>query len=73
MLTWLLPVLSRIRGFFLRRSFEKEFESEVRTHLAILAERFRSQGLSDREAQDAARRQFGSVAQLQEELREGVR
>ncbi|MGH9668283.1 MAG: permease prefix domain 1-containing protein, partial [Bryobacteraceae bacterium] len=70
MLAWVRPVLSKIRGFFARRRSEDDFETEVRTHLALLADRFRQQGLSELDAQDAARRQFGGVAQLQEELRE---
>src|SRR5205809_2625753 len=44
----------------------REFEQEVEGHINILAERFRAQGLSETEALQAARRQFGNLTALKE-------
>ena len=63
-------LFSRLQAFFRRGAAEQELAEEVRSHLALLEERYRGQGLSAAEARAAARRQFGGVTQLKEELRE---
>ncbi len=63
-------VLSRILGTFRRRRLDEEFDEEVRAHLDMLARRFMSQGLEPAEARYAARRQFGGVMQMKQDLRE---
>jgi len=62
--------LSRIAGTLRRRRLEEEFDEEVRDHLEMLAERFVVRGMDPVEARYAARRQFGGVTQMKEELRE---
>ncbi len=49
---------------------DDEFDDEVRAHLALLEERFISQGMERQEAFYAARRQFGGVTKVQQEIRE---
>jgi len=49
-----------------RRS-DADFDEEVKTHLALLTERFVRQGLSPDKAAVAARRQFGNIRSLMEE------
>src|SRR2546422_10248407 len=70
MLAKVRAMLSRIRGMLERRRFEREFDEESRAHLAMLEERFLRQGMNAEEAHYAARRQFGGVTQLKENLRE---
>jgi len=57
----------------LRRLFQggadTDFDAEVATHSALLAERYRSQGMSPEEAARAASRQFGNTTLLKEDRR----
>lgn len=64
----LRKLFARIAGSLRRRNFDAGFDEEIRTHLALLAERFARQGMSRDEAEHAARRQFGGIAQLKNEL-----
>lgn len=52
---------------------EREFGAEVEAHIQIEAERLQEQGLSEEEAQAAARRAFGNVTQAQERFYESDR
>jgi predicted permease len=70
MLDNLRTLLSRIRAIFQQASADRELDAEVQSHLDMLVQRFRSQGMSEEEARHAARRQFGGVAQLKEDLRD---
>jgi predicted permease len=70
MLHRLHAAFSRMTGTFRRRRLESELAEELDEHLGRLAERFVQQGMSPEEARYAARRQFGGVTQLQENLRE---
>ena len=61
-----------IRAFIwkLRRLFQRgadtDFDAEIATHSALLAERYRSQGMSPEEAARAASRQLGfGISRLQ--------
>lgn len=63
-------VFARMRETFRRREAEEEFDEEIRGHLEMLAERFMAQGMDPAEALYAARRQFGGVTQVKQELRE---
>jgi predicted permease len=60
---------ARIRGSATRRKFDAELEEEITEHLSLLVERFTRRGMSPEEALRAARRQFGGVTQVKEELR----
>jgi predicted permease len=63
-------LLSRIAGTFRRRRLEEEFDEEVREHIGLLERRYIRQGMAPEEAHYAARRQFGGVTQMKEELRD---
>ena len=63
-------VISRIAATFHRRRLDDEFDEEVSGHIEMLAERFIARGMDRAEARYAARRQFGGVTQMREELRE---
>jgi putative ABC transport system permease protein len=66
----LRALISRISATFRRHRLEEEFDEEVQGHLDMLMERFIRRGMEPAEAFYAARRQFGGVTQMQEELRE---
>jgi predicted permease len=61
---------ARLGGLFGTRDPDAEFEDEVRAHMRLLAERYTRQGMTPGEAEQAARRQFGNTALLQEGRRE---
>jgi putative ABC transport system permease protein len=66
----LRTVFTRVCSAFDQRRSEEEVDREITAHLAMLTERFMRQGMDAQEARDAARRQFGGVSQLTEELHE---
>ncbi len=70
MMARLRMFFSRLGGFLRRGRFDEELDGEVRGHLELLTEEYKRRGMSGEEALDAARRQFGGVAQLKEDLRE---
>ena len=63
-------LLSRIRGTFRRHQLDDEFDEELRAHLEMLQERFIRRGMEPKEAFYAARRQFGGVTQVKQDLRQ---
>src|SRR5690349_1441744 len=63
-------MLSRIRATLLRPKAEQDLTHEFDEHLELLTERFIQRGMSAEEARYAARRQFGGVTQLRENLHE---
>ena len=66
----LRALCSRIGATFRRRRLEEEFDEEVQGHLEMLAQRFIARGMKPAEADYAARRQFGGVTQMRDDLRE---
>jgi predicted permease len=54
---------------FGRRS-QRDFEDEIRAHLALETERLRAQGLSPQEAERVARRNFGNVGNVEDRFRD---
>ena len=66
----LRTLMSRIRGTFDRDRLDDEFDDEARVHLELLTRRFVDRGMTPDEAYDAARRQFGRVTKVKEDLRE---
>lgn len=60
----------RIGAFARRRSLEAEMNAELQAHLEDLTERHLAAGLSPTEARQAAQREFGGIAQLQEQARD---
>jgi hypothetical protein len=65
--------LSRLHSSLRRRSFESEMEQEFEQHIELLVDRFTRQGMSVEEARYAARRQFGGITQMRNDLRERSR
>jgi predicted permease len=63
-------LLSRVRATFYRSRLDDELDDELREHLAMLQERFVRNGMEPSEAFYAARRQFGGVTQVKEQLME---
>ena len=56
-----------------RGNFEHETDQEMEDHLALLTERFVRQGMTPEKAQFAARKQFGGMTRMKNELRERSR
>lgn len=48
---------------------DQDFVTEMEEHVALLAERYRRQGMTSSDAELAARRQFGNTALLEEDRR----
>src|SRR5262245_8861931 len=63
--------LKKIRSLLFRRTLDAEMAEEMRHHLELQAERNRATGMMADEADYVARRQFGNVASLQQQAREG--
>src|SRR6059036_1177302 len=63
-------LLSRVRATLRRSRLDDELDDEFREHLAMLQERFVRNGMDPSEAFYAARRQFGGVTQVKEQLME---
>jgi predicted permease len=70
MIARLSVLAAKLRGLFGKRSGDREFDDEMRSHLRLLAERYIDQGMTPGEADSAARRQFGNTALLQQDRRE---
>jgi hypothetical protein len=49
---------------------EREMHEEMAAHIAQAAERFAARGMSEREALQAARREFGHAGSLQQSARD---
>ena len=62
--------LSRFRALFRKGPLDEELSAEMQVHLELLAEDNLRRGMSPEEARYAAKRQFGGVEQIKEELRE---
>ena len=63
--------LRRILNWFRRRQLDADMSEEMRLHVDLQAERNRAAGMSADEARYAALRQFGNVARVQEQARDG--
>lgn len=61
---------ARMRALLAQSRVNSEFDDELQEHLQLLTDRFVSQGMSPKEAANAARRQFGNAALLQQKQRE---
>ena len=67
---WLKVFLARCRALLRRSRSEENLDEEVRAHLGMLIEENVRRGMSLEDARYAARRSFGSVAQMREEYRD---
>jgi putative ABC transport system permease protein len=54
-----------LRAVMLRRRLEREMHEEMEAHVAQAAQRFRARGMSDSDALQAARREFGPLGAVQ--------
>ncbi len=75
MIHYLRALAARLRGFFGDRRADQELDDEIETHLRLLMERHVRQGMTEDEASQAARRQFGNATLLKEAHRDmrGIR
>ena len=70
MTAWILRLVSRVRGLFGQKQAETEFDLETQTHLQLLTEKFIRQGMDPKDADSAARCQFGNTTLLRQRHRE---
>src|SRR5215471_5709726 len=63
-MNWPPRIYWKLRYALTARRSRQEFDQEVEDHLAMLADRFRAQGMSQVEARQAARRHFGNLTTL---------
>jgi predicted permease len=63
-------IRSRLRALIDRRAVDREMREEMALHLERATERLMGRGMSRREAELEARREFGNVATLQEQGRD---
>jgi predicted permease len=66
----LRTLFARVKVFLFERRANGEFDAEMQEHIRLLTERFELRGMSPQEAADAARRQFGNTASLEQRHRE---
>ena len=61
---------NRFLAMFRRRRLDGELDEELRAHLEMAAEERRRRGMNEKEARQAALRDFGGVTQVRETVRE---
>src|SRR5262245_3964952 len=66
MANYLRALAAKLRGLFGDRRAAQELDDEIEAHLRLLTERYVRQGMTEAEAEWAARRQFGNITLLQE-------
>ena len=64
------PILSRLRSLFRRTAVERDMAAEMQAHLDMQEAANQAAGMSSQEAHYAARRQFGGVDQIKEQVRD---
>lgn len=69
-MSWLNRIKRRLHALFARRRLEAELADELRTHLEMQAEAYRTGGMEAEEARYAARRQFGHLDGIKETVRD---
>jgi predicted permease len=65
-----MRIVSRVIAFFRDGHHDRELDEELDTHRALLVDSYRRRGLSDAEAERAARVALGSAAQLRDAHRD---
>ncbi|HEY2459802.1 MAG TPA: ABC transporter permease [Candidatus Acidoferrum sp.] len=70
MRVWLSRNWTRLKAVLRRKQLDRDLQDEVAFHLDMRAEKNRTAGIADEEAQYAARRQFGNVGEVTEKARE---
>jgi predicted permease len=66
-----VKVQSLLRNLFMFRRVEVDLDQEVHSHFEMLTEENIREGMSQEEAQRAARMELGGIEQLKEQIREG--
>lgn len=66
----LTTILTRLRNLVLAQRDDARFSAEIEAHLALLAGRFVSEGMTPEQAAQAARRQFGNADLHHQQRRE---
>src|SRR5215471_14131363 len=69
-MNWLRIAFMRLRGLFTQTRANQELDEEINAHLEMLEEENRRKGMAGTEARNAALREFGGIAQMQEAYRE---
>src|SRR5262245_1137975 len=69
-MNWLSELGRRLQMLFRRDEFDCDLEEEMKLHIQMRAEQQIKDGVSEKAAQAAARRQFGNVLYLREQSRE---
>jgi putative ABC transport system permease protein len=64
------PLLAKLRALFRRKNLEAEMAEEMRQHLERRIQEKIADGLTSQEARYAAEREFGGIAQVQEQCRD---
>jgi predicted permease len=65
---WWTRAWLRVKALLNRGRLERDLEEEMQFHLEMLAEKNRAAGLAGKEARAAARRRFGNVTWVKEEV-----
>src|SRR5579872_5284488 len=68
MSTWLRIIVSKIFALFVSGRLDQDFEQELEAHLSMLTDTLVREGMTPEEAIYAARRQFGGITQIKQEL-----
>jgi putative ABC transport system permease protein len=66
-----MKLLRKLRSLFRKDQLDAEMSEEMRLHVELQTEVNRKAGMNPEEARYAALRQFGNVASIQEQAREG--
>ena len=67
---WFWQISARVRALLRPRSFDRDFDEELKSHLAMLAEDHRRRGMLPEDALRAARLELGGLAQLRDAHRD---
>jgi predicted permease len=66
----LIAVWHRLKALVLRRRLERDLDEEVAFHLSMREADYAASGAASADARDAARRRFGNVTHVKEDMRE---
>jgi predicted permease len=69
-MSWFIELGRRLAMLLRRDQFDRDLEEEMKLHIQMRADEQMKQGVSERAARAAARRQFGNVLLLREQSRE---
>jgi len=70
-MNWLPKISFYVRSLFRKRKLDAQLSEEIRTHVEMATEANIAKGIPPEEARYAALREFGNVASIQEQAREG--